>query len=208
MIKTNKKNRTTVVLLAVSLSIMTIMSITFISCSDEDVTDQSNIKGVLSKSTDGNDKMITIFDVRFGQKSKQRWPHNYCVPRGFACLLFFSDGQPPIVPPTIPSPGPWADSLAINYGYHVYGLSKPIDDSTLLWQINHKYATDGSDSSEVAMIRRSGYMDFSDEVEIQDTILLSSIGVRNPIVIPIGRYPIRIIDSSQFVVQLPFTEVQ
>ncbi len=171
--------------ISVSLGLLSVVLLVIFlnSCNDrEDITMNDSVSSLnsqkTSKSGDG-----TIIEFHFGMKSKGRWSDNYCVDGGFLCVLFLTHGEPPIK-----IPKDWVYSYYEKYGESIYAYLT-YSKNSINWNVSCKYATEDEKNDFFKRIEK-GYIDFTEEVEIEEPEMLKSMQVDNSVIIPVGQYKI------------------
>lgn len=173
----------------------------FVSCNNnEDVVTDDFVTGINSQKTSAPSGG-TIIEFHFGMKSKDRWPNNYCVDGGFVCVLFLTHGEPPIKVPK-----DWVYPYYEKYGESTYA-HLTYSKNSIDWNVSCKYATE-EERNEFLKRIENGYIDFTEEVMIEEPEMLRYIDTDNSIVIPVGQYKVsysKDIDAYSFTT--PYYEI-
>ncbi|MDO5760977.1 MAG: hypothetical protein Q4Q06_08115, partial [Bacteroidota bacterium] len=152
--------------------LMFVVTTFFVSCNDNEDSDVEYYSLEQDSQKFLKQQGGTIIEIRFGMKSKGRWPNNYCVPGGFACILFLTHGEPPINPPK-----DWSYLYYEKYGSSLYA-NLTNSRNVIDWEISCAYASEDEINDFLKRIEK-GYIDFTEEVKIEEPEMLKSMQLDN-----------------------------
>lgn len=189
-------------IIAVGVSLLMIsLGLFFVSCNNNEDVATDNFATGLNFQKASAPSGGTIIEIHFGMRSKGRWPKNYCVKGGFVCILFLTHGEPPVK-----VPNDWVYSYYEKYGESTYAYLT-YSKNSIDWSVSCKYATEDEKNDFLKSIEK-GYIDFTEEVEIEEPEILKSMQVDNSVIIPVGQYKVsysKDIDAYSFTT--PYYEI-
>lgn len=194
-------------------AIMTIGSVTLVSCDKEDSVVNHETKPItkVAPGMTGN-SLIPILTIELGKKKGTIF-HKYCVRgRGVCCLWFggmflaedfdFDKSYPGNL-----ATNPYGGSFATDKTAGIHAASVVNDSLDLLYDFS---CVDESDMEIWLEDIKDGISTINDTVTLDDVNLLDAWGFESPVAIPSGSYPIRSynIATSQFFIRVPIFEIK